>query len=79
MEIAWKDTFISVAPFVLLLVLWFVLYMGIRKWRASLKKNLVDALQESTQTTVVPELRALRESVDALRAEIKTRDEKRGQ
>jgi hypothetical protein len=79
MEIAWKDTFISVAPFVLLLVLWFVLYMGIRKWRASLKKNLVDALQESTQTTVVPELRALRESVDALRAEIKARDEKRGQ
>ena len=79
MEIAWKDTFISVAPFVLLLVLWFVLYIGIRKWRASLKKNLVDALQESTQTTVVPELRALRESVDALRAEIKARDEKRGQ
>jgi hypothetical protein len=79
MEIAWKDTFISVAPFVLLLVLWFVLYIGFRRLKASLKKNLVDALQESTQTTVVPELRALRESVDALRAEIKTRDEKRGQ
>jgi predicted phage gp36 major capsid-like protein len=46
--------------------------------KASLKKNLVDALQESAQTAVLPEIRALRESVEALRAEIKARDENRG-
>jgi cell division protein FtsB len=78
MEIVWKDTLISVGPFVLLLVLWFVVYIRIRAWRASQKKNLVDALQESIQTAVLPEIRALRESVDALRAEIKARDENRG-
>jgi len=71
------QTFISIAPFVLLLVLWFVLYIGIRRLKASLKKNLVDALQESAQTAVLPEIRALRESVDALRTEIKARDENR--
>jgi cell division protein FtsB len=75
MEIAWKDTLITVAPFVILLVLWFVFYIGFRRLKASLKKNLVDALQESAQTAVLPEIRALRESVDALRAEIKARDE----
>jgi hypothetical protein len=73
------QTFINIAPFVVLLALWFVLYIGFRKCRASLKKNLVDALQESNQTAVLPEIRPLRESVDALRAEIKARDEKRGQ
>jgi Na+/H+ antiporter NhaC len=70
--------FISIAPFVLLLVLWFFLYIGFRRLKASLKKNLVDALQESAQTAVLPEIRALRESVEALRAEIKARDENRG-
>jgi hypothetical protein len=69
--------FISIAPFVLLLVLWFVMYIGFRSLKASLKKNLVDALQESSRTVVLPEIRALRESVDALRAEIKPRDENR--
>jgi len=69
------QTLISIAPFVLLLVLWFFLYIGFRRLNASLKKNLVDALQESAQTAVLPEIRALRESVDALRAEIKARDE----
>jgi hypothetical protein len=79
MEIAWKDTLINVAPFALLLVLWFVLNIRFRAWRVSLKKNLVDALQESAQAVVLPEIRALRESVDALRAEIKARDERAGQ
>jgi hypothetical protein len=79
MEIAWKDALINVAPFVLLLVLWLVMNRVIRARRASLKKNIVDALQESAQTAVLPEIRALRESVDALREEIKAYDEKRGQ
>jgi len=78
MGIAWKDTLIAVAPFAVLLGLWFVVYLCIRSWRASRRKNLIYALQESDRMTVLPEIRALRESVDALRAEIKARDENRG-
>ncbi len=70
---------LNCAPFLLLLGLWFVMHRVIRAWGASLKKELVDALQENAQTGVLPEIRAPRESVNVLRAEIKTRDERHGQ
>jgi len=77
------QTFISFVPFVLLfalrlLVLGFVIYLCIHVLSAVQKKKLVDPLLRSIQTDILPEIRAFLESVDALRAEIKTRDENRG-
>ena len=64
---------ISVAPFALLLLLWFLIAGQLRRGGSNTKKNLVDPLREIVQTDIVPEIRALRESVDALRKELADR------
>jgi len=73
----WTSILVSIAPFAALLALWYFLLRKIRRETSDTRKNLVDPLQEIVQTIIVPEIRALRESVDALRAEIKARDERR--
>jgi hypothetical protein len=75
MESSWSSILTSVVPFVLLLALWFFLLKKIRGGTATTKKNLVDPFQEMLQTVIVPEIRALRESIDALSAEVKSRNE----
>ena len=75
----WTSTLVGIAPFLALLALWFFLLRQMRKGASNTRKNLVDPLREIVQTDVVPEIRALRESVDALRADIKARDERRDQ
>ena len=69
---------VSVAPFALLLALWFILLrrMQARKQRAA--ENPFGASPEMAPTDVAAELRALKQSVDALRADIKSLDERTG-
>jgi hypothetical protein len=70
------QTLVSILPFVLLLVLWFFLLKSMGKGaQAKNKKNFIDPMQEMLEKAIVPEVRALRESVDALRADFKARDE----
>jgi len=59
---------INITPFAILLVLWFFL---LRYLQSKQKKDV-----EKIPASVAAELRALRESVDALRAEVKARDDK---
>jgi hypothetical protein len=42
-------------------------------------KNIVESLRELIQDLLVPELKALRVSMDAIRSEMKVRDEKHEQ
>jgi hypothetical protein len=73
METSWKDVLTSIAPFILLLALWFFLWRQMRKGPSSTKKNVIDPMQEMLERVIVPEVRALRQSVDALREEMKGR------
>ena len=75
----WMEMLYSIAPFVLLIALWFLLARQLSNRAGSTKKNFIGPMQEMLQTVIVPEIRALRESVDALRADIKARDERPGQ
>jgi len=75
MESSWSSILTSIAPFVLLLALWFFLLRQMRRGGNTTKKNFIDPMREMLEGVIVPEIRALRESVDALRAEIKARDE----
>jgi ATP-dependent Zn protease len=75
MDTFWTSTLVSIAPFVLLLALWFFLLRQMRKGGSSTKKNLVDPMEEMLKAVIVPEIRALRESVESLRAEIKASNE----
>jgi ATP-dependent Zn protease len=79
MENYWTSMLVSIAPFLALLALWFFLLRQMSKGAGNTKKSLVDPLREIAQAIIVPEIRAVRESVDALRAEIKARDERREQ
>ena len=79
MENLGTSMLVSIAPFVALLVLWFVLLRQMRRGNQATRKNLIDPMREMLQTVVVPEIRALQESVEALRADLKARDQRPGQ
>ena len=68
---------ISVLPFVALLALWFFLLKRMRSGDATYTKGYLDPMQEMIRLEILPEIRALRESVDALRADIKASRETR--
>jgi len=67
------------APFILLLALWFFLLNAMRKGRFGYQKTIIGPMQEMLQATIVPELHALRDSVDRLSAEIKSLGDRSGQ
>ncbi len=71
----WAHILGSVAPFLVLLAIWFFLLAGMRKnkWGWGYRKNIVEPMREVLQSDIVPEIRALRESVDALRKEMADR------
>ena len=73
MENSWTNILTSIAPFILLLALWYFLFKQMRKGSSTTKKNLIDPMREMLETVIVPEIRALRESVDALRAEARNK------
>jgi hypothetical protein len=79
MESSATSILISVLPFVLLLALWFFLLQQMRKGGRLNRSSLIDPMQQMLVQTIVPEMRALRESVDRLGAEIKALGERGGQ
>jgi ATP-dependent Zn protease len=64
---------ISILPFLALLALWFFLLKRMGKGAETTKKNFIDPMQEMLERAIVPEIRALRQSVDSLREEMKNR------
>jgi len=74
---AWPYMLVNVVPVLLLLAFWLFLFRLMRKGNFGYRKTVVEPMREVLQSEIVPEIRALRESVDALRAEIKARDENR--
>jgi len=76
MENSATSILISALPFVLILVLWFFLLKRIRGGALRNQKNLIDPMQQMLEKTIVPEIRALRESVERLGAEVKALSER---
>ena len=68
MESYWKETLITIAPFVLLLVLWLIIAKRIRPFFT----------RGNVPADVTAELHTLRESIDALRTEVKVSNDRRG-
>jgi len=66
----WVSLLVNIAPFVLLLGLWFFLLRQMRKSENSNQRTVVEPMRKLLQDEIVPEVRALRESVDALRKEM---------
>ena len=69
----------SVLPFVLLLAIWAVLLVWLRgnskRAKKTARESYIDPMREMLQIEIVPEIRALRESVEALRAQVKASDD----
>ncbi len=75
----WKEILTSVAPFLLLLALWFFLLKRLQAAKRTTSESPFGPPQPMTTSEVAAELRSLRQSVDALRAEIKDLSERTGQ
>ena len=70
---------VNIAPFGLLLVLWFYMMRSMKaRKQAAPGENSFGTPQQMASADVVSELRSLRQSVDALRADIKAIDERTG-
>jgi HAMP domain-containing protein len=78
MQNHWTNMLVSVAPFLLLLVLWFFLLRRIQAGKRTTREDPFGPPQQMTTTDVAAELRSLRQSVEALRADIKALDERTG-
>jgi spore maturation protein SpmA len=76
------DTFVKalviLAPLLLLLALWLFLLRAMRKGNFGYQKTVVEPMRKVLQEDVVPEIRAIRESIDALTSDLKARNEKSG-
>jgi hypothetical protein len=68
---------VSIAPFLLLLVLWFVLLRRMQAGKRTVNSPF-GMTQEMATSDVVAELRSLRQSVEALRVDIKAIEERLG-
>jgi polyhydroxyalkanoate synthesis regulator phasin len=64
---------VTALPFLLILVLWFFLLKQVQKAKFGYQNTVIEPMREVLQTEIVPEIRALRESIDALRKEIADR------
>lgn len=69
----WTHIFLMILPFLLLLALWFFLLKQMQKGKFGYQQTVIEPMREVLQSEIVPEIRALRESVDALRKEIADR------
>jgi hypothetical protein len=74
----WTNILVSVAPFLLLLALWFFLLKRMLAGKRAANQSPFGQPQEMATADVVAELRSLRQSVDALRADIKALEERLG-
>ena len=78
MQNYWTNMLVSIAPFALLLALWFVLLRRMQNRKRVSQENPFGPPQQMATADVVAELRALRQSVDALRTDIKALEERTG-
>ena len=70
---------VNIAPFALLLVLWFSMQRSMKaRKQAATGENPFGTAQHMASVDIVAELRALRQSVETLRADIKAIDERTG-
>jgi hypothetical protein len=67
------EMLLSIAPFVLLLVLWFLMMRSLRAEKQKAKESPLGGQPDMVPANVVAEIRALRESVDSLRKEMADR------
>jgi flagellar biosynthesis/type III secretory pathway M-ring protein FliF/YscJ len=72
------SSLVTIVPFLLLLFLWFICLRVFQTKADEKRKQLAETMQELIQTNVVQEFRALRESVEGLRADLKSIEDKRG-
>ncbi|HEY5056811.1 MAG TPA: hypothetical protein VII58_11665 [Acidobacteriaceae bacterium] len=72
----WTSTLISILPFVLILLFWFFLLRQMRKGKNTSQQTLIEPMRKVLQEEIVPEIRAIRESIDALTADLKARNER---
>jgi flagellar biosynthesis/type III secretory pathway M-ring protein FliF/YscJ len=72
------SSLVIVAPFLLLLFLWFICLRVFQTRADEKRKQFAETMKELIQTNVVPEFRALRESVEGLRADLRSMEDKRG-
>jgi hypothetical protein len=72
------SSLVTVAPFLLLLFLWFICLRVFQTRADEKRKQLAETMKELIQTNVVPEFRALQESVEGLRADLKSMEDRRG-
>lgn len=66
-------TFLLILPFLLILALWFFLLWAMRRRKGIGYKYQVDMIREALREELTPEIRALRESVEALRKDLNDR------
>jgi ATP-dependent Zn protease len=69
----WSSILTSVAPFALLLALWFFILRRMQAGKQRAAENPFGPPQQMSTSEIVAELRSLRQSVDALRKEIADR------
>jgi hypothetical protein len=77
MEPSTTHILVSIAPFLLLLALWFFLLKRMQAAKRTTSENPFGPPQQMTTSEIVAELRSLRQSIDALREGIKARDQER--
>ena len=77
MEPATTQILVSVAPFLLLLALWFFLLKHMQGAKRAANENPLGPPQQMATSEIVAELRSLRQSIDSLRDDIKGRDQGR--
>jgi hypothetical protein len=70
---AWPFMLVNFVPILLLLAFWLYLFRFMRKGNLGYQTTVIEPMREVLQSEIVPEIRALRESVDALRKEIADR------
>jgi ATP-dependent Zn protease len=73
MHADWIQILTSVAPFLILLALWFFLLQRMRSGNATYQKKYIDPMQAMIRSEILPEIALLRESVDKLRTQIDPR------
>jgi len=63
----------AVLPFVAIALFWLFLWKQMRKGKNTSQQTLIEPMRKVLQEELVPEIRALRESVEALRKDLNDR------
>ena len=64
---------LAALPFLLILVLWFFLLKQMQKAKFGYQHTVIEPMREVLHSEFVPEIRALRDSIEALRKEMADR------